>query len=544
MPFGRMSPRMPWTCLHVVLVLWTVGCAARLPPTVAGDAAGAASARVATVAQADALARQGCYLPMAEALRTYDALLTDADDAALRRRAFDLSVLLAIRERLLGLYPGPHQESPQRLATGLDDGDVTLALDVLALIDWRRGTRPSMTSSRSFEAVRATMYAAHQSLLARARDDERSAVLLMHLLKAQPFAGVPPDESWSRARPAPLSSEDAPWAEAHVTSPAAGFAWLLAQAGTTEGEWTAWLDAHATCVEALVPIADAALASGRLMSTDAALARAIDGLPALVPARVMRGEIRTRLEDHAGALPYFSEVVQRVPEHREARLGRLIALSNLARHDEALAEAAAMIALGEWYLGEAYYWRAWNLYQKTSLVEARAALVDAKLMLYNADVHYLGALIAYREEQWDDAIAELTRTLEAEADHCDAHFTLGAVHLLQQAWQPAEPAFDAAAECLAARAPRFAAALAEAEASQLPPSLQAALVSRRRQALDANVEQMHWARYNHAITLANIGERQRALTLAEGVARAGGRPAAAASDLLIQLGAQVGREPR
>lgn len=544
MAFGRMSPRLPWTCVHVVLVLWTVGCAARSPSSVAGDAAASARARVAALAEADGLARQGCYLPMAEALRTYEALLADANDPALRRRAFEVAVLLAISERALGLYPGPHQEAPQRLAATLADPDVTLALDVVALIDWRRGTRPSMTSSRSFEAFRATMHAAHQSLLARARDDERSAVLLLHLLKAQPFAGVPPDESWSRARPAPLSFETALWAEAHVTSPAAGFAWLLAQAGTTEAEWTAWLDVHPACVEALVPIADAALASGRLMSTDAALDRALDALPALVPARVMRGEIRTRLEDHAGALPYFSEVVHRVPEHREARLGRLIALSNLARHDEALADADAMIALGEWYLGEAYYWKAWNLYQKTLLMEARAALVDAKRMLYNADVHYLGALIAYREEQWDEAIAELTRTLEAEADHCDAHFTLGAVHLLQQAWQPAEPAFGAAAECLAARTPRFAAALAEAEASQLEPSVQAALVSRRRQALDANVEQMHWARYNHAITLANIGERLRALTLAEGVARAGGRPAVAASDLLIQLGAQVGREPR
>ena len=388
------------------------------------------------------------------------------------------------------------------------------------------------------------MHAAHQALLARAPDDERSAVLLMHLLNAHPYAGVPPAESWSRARLAPLSFETAPWAEAHVASPAAGFAWLLAQAGTTEGEWTAWLDAHPACVEALVPIADAALASGRLMSTDAALARVLDALPALVPARVMRGEIRTRLEDHAGALPFFSEVVRHVPEHREARLGRLVALSNLARHDEALAEADAMIGLGEWYLGEAYYWKAWNLYQQASLVEARAALVDAKRMLYNADVHYLGALIAYREEQSDEAIAELTRTLEAEATHCDAHFTLGAVHLLQQAWQRAEPAFGAAAECLAEREPGFAAALAEAESAELDPSLRAALVSRRRQALDANVEQMHWARYNHAITLANIGQRDRALALAADVAQRGGRPAAAAEDLLLQLTPSPRSAPR
>src|SRR5690606_22705124 len=130
---------------------------------VTGDAAASVRARRAAVAQADALARQGCYQPMAEALRTYQALLADAEDVALRRRAFDVAVLLAVRERVLGLYPGPHQEAPQHLAAGLTDPDVTLALDVLALIDWRRGTRPSMTSSRPFEAIRATMYAAHET---------------------------------------------------------------------------------------------------------------------------------------------------------------------------------------------------------------------------------------------------------------------------------------------------------------------------------------------------------------------------------------------
>jgi tetratricopeptide (TPR) repeat protein len=536
MSLGWMSPRLPWSCLHVAVVLSAIGCAARPPSPVNDDAAASVRARVAAVAQADGLARQGCYQPMAEAFRTYQALLADADDVAIRRRAFDVAVLLAVRERLLGLYPGPHQDAPQQLAAGLTDPDVTLALDVLALIDWRRGTRPPTTSSRSFEAVRATMYAAHQSLLARASDDERSAVLLMHLLKAQPFAGVPPGESWSRARPAPLSFETAPWAERHVASPAAGFAWLLAQAGTTEAEWTTWFDTHPACVEALVPMADAAAASGRLMSTDAVLARALDALPAIVPARVMRGEIRTRLEDHAGALPYFSDVVRRVPEHREARLGRLVALSSLARHDEALAEADAMIALGEWYLGEAYYWKAWNLFHQRRLPEARVALVEAKRLLFNADVLYLGALIAYREEQWDDARTELLRTLDTDTTHCDARFTLGAVQLLTQAWTLAGPSFAEATDCFGGREPALSAAVAEVETANLTDAQKTALRARRQQALDATIVQKQWARYNRAVALSNSGDRDAARALAEDVAQQGGPPADAAADLLLQLG--------
>jgi len=45
-----------------------------------------------------------------------------------------------------------------------------------------------------------------------------------------------------------------------------------------------------------------------------------------------------------------------------------------------------------------------------------------------------------------------------------------------------------------------------------------------------------WARYNRAVALSNSGDRDAARTLAEDVAQQGGPPAAAASDLLVQLG--------
>lgn len=479
---------------------------------------------------------QGCYAPLSEAVAAYDALLAERDDAAVRRRGFEAATLVAVRERALGLYPGTRQDAPARLAVGLPADQTAAALDVLEILEWRRGTRPSEVSGERFADLRARASRAHDTLLPLAGTEPFAAVLLVHVLSAYPFASLPPEAPLSGTRLLPLSLETAPWAAAHVEHPAFGFAWLLGQRDTTPEEWRAWFDAHPACHEALVPIADGALARGQLMSADTALAQALAVLPDLVPARVVRGEIRTKLGDYEDALPHFTHVVRHVPAHREARLGHLIALSNLMRHDEALTAADAMIGLGEWYLGEAYYWKAWNLFHRRRLVESRAALVEAKRLLFSADVLYLGGLIAYREEKWDEARTELTRTIETDATHCDAHFTLGAVHLLSEAWALAAAPFAEATDCLAGREPALVAAVAEVDTANLSEPQKTALRARRQQALDATIAQKHWARYNRAVALSNSGDRDAARALAEDVSQQGGPPAAAASDLLLQLG--------
>lgn len=284
-----------------------------------------------------------------------------------------------------------------------------------------------------------------------------------------------------------------------------------------------------------MPLADQALALGRLVSGDRALRQALEALPALVPSRVLRGEIANKIGDFADALLHFDEVIARVPEHREAWLGRTIALSNLERHDEAIASADRMILLGEWYLGEAFYWKAWNLFQQSDLVGARAARTEAQRLLFNADVHYLGALIAYREEKWEEARAELADTLRADATHCDAHFTLGAIHTIEKTWASADPVFAQAGECFAQRAVVLETSLAEVDSADLSEAQKAGLRQRRQRSLEAAIGQKHWAGYNRAVALANMGQRDTARALADEVSLAGGRPGSAAADLRRQL---------
>ena len=98
------------------------------------------------------------------------------------------------------------------------------------------------------------------------------------------------------------------------------------------------------------------------MSADEAFARALEAFPGLVPALALRADIRQRMEDQEVALGLYDRLLERLPDHREALLGRVKTLGFLARHDDAVAAADRMLALGTWYLGEAHYWKAWNLF--------------------------------------------------------------------------------------------------------------------------------------------------------------------------------------
>jgi tetratricopeptide (TPR) repeat protein len=84
------------------------------------------------------------------------------------------------------------------------------------------------------------------------------------------------------------------------------------------------------------------------------------------------GAARNALSQYETALGDFDSVISREPQHRDALLGRVMSLSYLERHTEAIATATRIIELGTWLMGDAYYWRAWNRFQLKELDPAGA----------------------------------------------------------------------------------------------------------------------------------------------------------------------------
>jgi tetratricopeptide (TPR) repeat protein len=157
--------------------------------------------------------------------------------------------------------------------------------------------------------------------------------------------------------------------------------------------------------------------------------------------------LRRDREEWAEALEAYDAALMLVPTHRDALLGRAVTLSHLARHDEPVAAATQIIDLGNWFTGEAYYWRAWNEYHLARIEEARIDTDHAKGLMHNASVLVLSGMIEWHDRRFDESEAELQDALTLDAGQCEAAFLLGAVRAERRQWASGAAAFELAHRC-------------------------------------------------------------------------------------------------
>jgi tetratricopeptide (TPR) repeat protein len=83
------------------------------------------------------------------------------------------------------------------------------------------------------------------------------------------------------------------------------------------------------------------------------------------------GNIHRLWEEWEPALVAYDAALRVAPDHPEGTIGRAISLSHLGRSEEAIGTATRLIEGGQWLLGEAYYWRAWNQLRPNNFQQAR-----------------------------------------------------------------------------------------------------------------------------------------------------------------------------
>ncbi len=509
------------------------GCASRAPRAV--------DPWPARLAAAGDEETEGCYRCLTAALATYEARLAEQPDPAVAARAYRTAVHLAIRERLIGLYPGSYQDAPARLSAGAAAADVALAgdgsgpgspADVLAAIPWRRGVLPLEHVGSPRDEALARLRERRRSLEARADEDPWAAALLLALIAGNPIVAL---DSGDRLPSGPTPGLDRDlWRSRHPDDAVLSFMRLTLLRSSLD-DWAAFVAGHPRYLEAGAVTGEAEVGRGRLVSADEIFAAVLEEFPTLVPALAMRGDVRQRMEDFALATTLYDALLARLPDHREARLGRLKSLGFMGRHEAAIADADHMLQLGTWYIGEAHYWKAWNLFNLRRLDEARAEVDRARRLMVNADVDYLGGVIAFRQSRMDDAQRDFDSAVALESRHCEAHFDRAALQLVQRVWDRASDGFDEAYTCHEARTPTFEQRIADAREARLPDEAKAALVARREQALRDHRHQLAWARYNAAVAYANIGKPDLTRARVDDAIALGGPAVDAARDLLTQL---------
>jgi tetratricopeptide (TPR) repeat protein len=209
----------------------------------------------------------------------------------------------------------------------------------------------------------------------------------------------------------------------------------------------------------------------------------------VVPATM--GELHQSREEWPEALEQFEATLAIVPTHRDALLGKTISLSQLDRYEEALAAADRLIELGNWFIGPAYFWKAWNEYQLNRIAAARADADRAQALMVNPALSVLSGMIEWKEKRLPSAEAEFQRAAEQDRNQCDAAFYLGSVRWERRMWAGSLAAFEHAQQCfelsVAARREMIArlspdAATAAVNARQIAAQVEAIALAEKRRA--------------------------------------------------------------
>jgi tetratricopeptide (TPR) repeat protein len=481
------------------LLLPLVSCAARAK----------APARP-TLADADRLAVAGCYTCLVDALKIYDGLLAQRPSAAATRGAFRTAVLLALREKEIGLAATPYLERARALANSLPAGDeAPFALDIARAIPWDySGITKEFTEEfvKTMQAVTPQVKGWRERLAGlgndafftyldaalacsygdwRARDQAFDAIVARQpaslLIKYR--VGICVQQR--RALLEDVLAAEPRYAEAHLFLGR----YALVDASTGHGKRSA-----------IAPHLDAAYAafpkSPSVTFTLAGMSRAFN-----------------KLND---ALRFYDETLALVPRHREALLGRTIALTYLQQPDAAIATATHMIELGDWYVADAYYWRAFNKHLQKHLEAAREDAERAKSLAgLRSDVYLLAGIISYDMRQLDAAAPDLAKAWQLNDTACDASWYLGLVRSEQGTWNVAAVLFPRAAACYRSDADIIRAQQGVFQQVTDTPEERAALDAEYQQSIEQQLVAEARSYYNAAYACAQLKERDRAIDYAE-----------------------------
>jgi tetratricopeptide (TPR) repeat protein len=260
-----------------------------------------------------------------------------------------------------------------------------------------------------------------------------------------------------------------------------------------------------------------ALVGGDLDAADMQLADAYLWSARWPAVTNLRGSVFMTAEDFGSAADYYARTIALVPDHADALLGRVRALTYQGRYLDALTAVDALLAVEGWYVGDAHYWRATNELQLGRYEEAWVSVERAAALITNAAVPKLAGIIAVERQQPQDARRKFEEAQRRNAADCETSFYLGVVLSGQREWALSVDTFMAAANCLEQSEADLAAQIAAMQASPMPPERKARQVERRRRQLASEARMRVTSWFNTAAAAFNLSRFAEARQYAERV---------------------------
>jgi tetratricopeptide (TPR) repeat protein len=245
--------------------------------------------------------------------------------------------------------------------------------------------------------------------------------------------------------------------------------------------------------------------------------------PASASVAYLNAQYNQIIGDCQPALGHFDRTIRLVPLHERALLGRAICLVQLNRHEEAVSTASAIIESALSNASEAHYWRAFVRYAARDLAGARADIDAAKALGPTRDIHRLAGIIEHDQEELVPSRRDLLEARNAPdgSNDCIARWYLGMVAYKEGKWIEAGEAMEDAMRCY-----ERVRTLSEAARRRIEPrtDLDAVFKDRQLASLAATAEQcrsQYFAgAFNGATYYARAGNLEKARSLLDVAAKA------------------------
>jgi len=420
----------------VLLACWPAGlfgCAPKGPPP----------QLLAEMAKADALVSEGCYTCLKESLAIFEKLRqAKVQPAGVAEKTFDTAVLIAIREKELGIPGGDSMALARKLvvparqavldAAELIIGDTTgLDPEQRVLVTGNRnrpGLEPDNPKRRALDAFPTTDLTA--KYVGLAIDCEQNKLL----------EGVDIKTLTSTYSGSPLM-------QFRLATCPRGGAPNVAALRQNDPRWTDTLywEARREMVASLGNAIDLSKVIGLY-------AQGREAFPSSLMLTMAWANTNLAAEEFESSLSGFEDVLEKFPTHRDALNGKMQAQSYLMRNRDAIETATRLIELGTYNIPDAYYWRAWNRYHLKEFDNAWSDVENAIRGLSNARVYMLAGLIAYERKQLQTAVDRFDTAFAADAGACDAVWMSGLVSIDMNELPTAAPKFARSMTCFTSAA--------------------------------------------------------------------------------------------
>jgi hypothetical protein len=464
------------------------------------------------LAEADALFTRGCYVCLTQAYAAYDALrLAGYQPATVTAKAFDTAILLAVREKELGMAAEPwlaKADALSKTSAGLVRPRANLYLDMASKARWAAGRLDADQASKFERAVAAEAIAALRTWETALGPAPERDLVGTYLMASLACSYTPPSQQLSQLVIARL-------APAHRNAPLIRYI-----VGICRPELAVELDALASDPDfhellyqrgrmRLFQVDPAARGEAKAL-----LAEAFKRMPEAAANTNLLAGLHLSLEEFADCAARYDDVIRHGGAERDSMLDRTKCLTRGAFREKAIASATELIDSPGAHQGEARFYRAWNRYHLKQLPLARADVDMAKGLWVNGDVFALSGFIAYDMDQKDFAYTEFREALQLNSDYCVAAFYQGLIDATRERWSAAGDRYEAATHCYGRSVGRLSGELRRAEALPADDPTRSRRIANLTEGLEAERLQHARAAYNAAYSYGKSGDAAKGIPFA------------------------------